>query len=652
MQIFEPIQPRSPITRRDPRMRVVAACAFAAVVCVTERPFVLASGFGMAVFVCTIARAPFVRTVRRLAALNLFMILLVVSLPLFAAGAPLVEIGPIAWTREGFWRAVIIAVRANTIMIGLSALLATMEPAHFGFALSRLGVPDKLTHVLLFMVRYIEVIHVEYHRLRHAMRLRGFRPRCNRHTCRSLGYLVGLLLVRSLDRADRIVEAMKCRGFRGRFYVLAPFKLNSRDAVFAAMAGIVIVVLAFGEWGGAFGSVELFRSGRPDIQQVTCYSTYLLGSSWNPDGSSCVWMYDWDAAAFDVLARRDVKLALLEGSWRGRLLWQEWPGNRSRDLPDYAYYTQARGEDEPISLNSVFPGRAWFSCVMSEDAAEDHYFPEGLVVGTNYLVADHSYTEDEEFRSDLVLLDLSVRTDLGSVPLTLEEAGTMRVAVKVEKDSGLLLIARSSWPDSSLYLCRTSPFSKLDQVIVPPIRGIAQLTPPGEYVLELSSWDSMNSFIQVRVADVGGTTTSLEFGTPIAVPEPARFIERYSLDNLPRIRTTEPNIMQNYWRNGLMLWNTQRPARVNIAKENKQAAARLGVEDRTDFWVNDDGTALVTKDKPDSFRVYRVDFPKITFIEEIRLVYDRETGELSVERFLGENKEVAIEQGFDPTIGR
>ncbi len=136
-----------------------------------------------------------------------------------------------------------ITLRANTVMIALTALLATMEPAHLGFALDRLGVPHKFTHIMLFMVRYVEVIHQEYHRLRDALRLRSFRPGCNRHTFKTFGYIVGLLLLRSIDRSERISEAMKCRGFQGRFYVLTPFALSPIDAVFAAAASVCVILL-------------------------------------------------------------------------------------------------------------------------------------------------------------------------------------------------------------------------------------------------------------------------------------------------------------------------------------------------------------------------------------------------------------------------
>jgi cobalt/nickel transport system permease protein len=109
-------------------------------------------------------------------------------------------------------------------------------------------MPEKLAHLLLFTVRYIDVLRREYGRLRLAMRVRGFRPRMSLHTYRAYGCLVGMLLARSLERSERIVAAMKCRGFRGRFYLLDHFTFSPRDLGFAAGASAVLAAVAFLEW--------------------------------------------------------------------------------------------------------------------------------------------------------------------------------------------------------------------------------------------------------------------------------------------------------------------------------------------------------------------------------------------------------------------
>ena len=128
-------------------------------------------------------------------------------------------------------------------MLAILILLGTMEINTLGHALSHLRVPDKISHILLFTIRYLDVLHREYLRLRAAMKVRGFRPSINRHTYRSLGYLLGMLLIRSIDRSERIMAAMKCRGFRGRFYLLEHFTFHFCDLYFCLASVLILLTM-------------------------------------------------------------------------------------------------------------------------------------------------------------------------------------------------------------------------------------------------------------------------------------------------------------------------------------------------------------------------------------------------------------------------
>ena len=130
----------------------------------------------------------------------------------------------------------------------MTFFMATMDAVKLGHALSRLHVPDKLTHLFLFTVRYIDVLEHEYRRLLTAMKMRCFHPRMNLHTYRSLAYLVAMLMVKSFDRSHRILAAMKCRGFQGKFYVLEDFALSRADLMFSASALLVFTTLVWKDW--------------------------------------------------------------------------------------------------------------------------------------------------------------------------------------------------------------------------------------------------------------------------------------------------------------------------------------------------------------------------------------------------------------------
>jgi len=80
-------------------------------------------------------------------------------------------------------------------------------------ALGRLGLPRVFLVQLQFLYRYIFVLAGEATRMMHARSLR-----CARNTKPSLTEyrsLLGSLLLRTLDRASHVHQAMLCRGFDG-----------------------------------------------------------------------------------------------------------------------------------------------------------------------------------------------------------------------------------------------------------------------------------------------------------------------------------------------------------------------------------------------------------------------------------------------------
>lgn len=231
------------LSRLDPRIRLAAVIIFSVTVCLCNRSSVLTTGLAAGVMLLMISGISFRKAVHRLIPVNAFMILLALTMPIFIPGREIFHFGPLQWSSSGFLSAADIAARANAVMLVLTALLGAMEAPDLGFAMNGLGCPSKFTHLMFFMIRYTEIIHHEYHHLRDAMLLRGFRPRSNRHTLNTFGYLIGQLLIRSINRSERILDAMKCRGFNGHFYVLHTSKITHGDIAFSAIALVFMSLL-------------------------------------------------------------------------------------------------------------------------------------------------------------------------------------------------------------------------------------------------------------------------------------------------------------------------------------------------------------------------------------------------------------------------
>ncbi len=218
----------------DPRARVLAAVGAAVVFACLQQTAALIGALGGMVVLGLSARIRPGAVLVRLLPFNILAAILAILLPLSTTGDAVYQWGPFVWTRPGLELAGQIALKGNAILLGLLVLVGTMELAALGHALDHLGVPTKLAQLLLFTVRYLEVLGQEYERLRASMKIRGFQPRLNGHTLRTYGALVGILLIRAWDRSERVLAAMQCRGFTGKFWLLEHFRYRWTDALFGA----------------------------------------------------------------------------------------------------------------------------------------------------------------------------------------------------------------------------------------------------------------------------------------------------------------------------------------------------------------------------------------------------------------------------------
>jgi len=234
---------RDVLLPRDLRLRLAAV--FVTVVALSQLHTLWAAAAALA-GVCLIAVLTGIERGlwRRLLHVEGFVLLLFLTLPFAVAGEPLLAVGPLTATREGVARAALIACKVSASVLALTTFLGTVEPTRLGAALHALHVPEMIVRLLVLTVRYLSLIRAEALRLHEAMRARAFRPGSNRHTWRSYGYLIGMLLVRALERAQRVEEAMLCRGYSGRFPhgVLAAPGLQDW-AAFGGLSGLAVATL-------------------------------------------------------------------------------------------------------------------------------------------------------------------------------------------------------------------------------------------------------------------------------------------------------------------------------------------------------------------------------------------------------------------------
>jgi cobalt/nickel transport system permease protein len=138
-------------------------------------------------------------------------------LPLFGRGETTEVLG-ITMSVEGLWGAWTILAKA-TLGIGASVLVSsTTTVPDMIRGLDRIHVPQVLTAIAGFMVRYLDIVAGEFSRRRAAMTSRGYEPRWIWQGG-PLAQSAGTLFIRSFERGERVHQAMVARGFTGRMPV-------------------------------------------------------------------------------------------------------------------------------------------------------------------------------------------------------------------------------------------------------------------------------------------------------------------------------------------------------------------------------------------------------------------------------------------------
>ncbi len=234
------------IHRIDPRCKIIFAVLVSFAVAVSDNYIVLIPVMIFSVVSAFAAGLRIVVVLKRLLIINLFICLIWLSLPFTAKGQVIYTVIGFNVTYQGVMKSLLITLKCNSIMLTLIVFISTISTTEIGQALSKLKFNTKLTMFIFFTYRYLGVIHLEYKRLQSAAKIRGFRPGTNLHSYKTYSYLIGNLIVRSWERAERVHQAMLCRGFNGNFYCLRKFQMNTSDIVFCFIGGGLLIIIVLG----------------------------------------------------------------------------------------------------------------------------------------------------------------------------------------------------------------------------------------------------------------------------------------------------------------------------------------------------------------------------------------------------------------------
>ncbi|MEM5795532.1 MAG: cobalt ECF transporter T component CbiQ [Bacillota bacterium] len=243
------------IHQLDPRIKLITTLLF--IIVVTSYGKYEITGLIPFVFfpfvLILLGNLPWSHLLKRLLLVSPFVLFVGIFNPLFDQ-TPLLRIHSLVIT--GGW----VSFLSLTLRLALTVTAALILVATTGIdalctALLRLGVPRVIVTQVLFMYRYLHVLLDEFIRLTQAYSLRSFHGEGLRF--RAWGSLVGQLLIRTIDRAQRIYQAMLCRGFDGEIRLLRPGKIAVAETVYVTGWTAFFLIARFINIPQALGKVFL-----------------------------------------------------------------------------------------------------------------------------------------------------------------------------------------------------------------------------------------------------------------------------------------------------------------------------------------------------------------------------------------------------------
>ena len=220
------------VHRLDPRIKITVSFIFILFV-VSFPKYEIASlmpFFLYPVFLLTAGNIPLKAIAKKVVFVSPFAIFIGIFNPLFDTGTILDPFGiPISGGWLSFLSIIIkfvLTVSTALLLIAVTSFPGICE------ALERLKMPKIFVIQLLFLYRYLFVLLEESLRMMRARDARSFGSRGKE--IKTFIRLISVLLIRSVERAERIFRAMLSRGFRGEIRMLRKHRIRYSDILFAA----------------------------------------------------------------------------------------------------------------------------------------------------------------------------------------------------------------------------------------------------------------------------------------------------------------------------------------------------------------------------------------------------------------------------------
>jgi cobalt/nickel transport system permease protein len=232
----------------DARAKIVCmlAVVFVAVSTPPEAWQAFVAYGGLLVLFGMVGRVPWFRLGRRLVIVLPFILLVLVFLPFmrpdFSQGEHWVKVLGIRVSSHSLLVIQNVLLKSTTSLCALMLLSATTSFQSLLRGFERLRVPQVFVETVAFAWRYLFVLREEAQRMLRARDARAWRGRWLWQAW-TIGLMIGTLFVRSYERAERVYQAMKARGYHGHSHTYFDRPLSRPDWAVMALFAVSLTII-------------------------------------------------------------------------------------------------------------------------------------------------------------------------------------------------------------------------------------------------------------------------------------------------------------------------------------------------------------------------------------------------------------------------
>jgi len=245
------------LIRFSPTSIIVSSFIMGVILSVQTQVLILLSLIGLIFLIGTVARTRWRVVLSMAARFEIVILFWIFLLPFFYGTTLIFSIalpwGSIAAYLEGLNLGILIGLRIFGLITLFLAALSHMSLAEFIGGLKTLRIPSSVLGSLLIMLRYIPLFVEERHRMQEAQQLRGFERGERIDRIRSLGFIVGSIIDRAMDRSIHVYESMTLRGF-GRGMLVVGEGVRRSDILL--FLGFVLLLLTLFNWQILLGIIQ------------------------------------------------------------------------------------------------------------------------------------------------------------------------------------------------------------------------------------------------------------------------------------------------------------------------------------------------------------------------------------------------------------